>query len=87
MKTAKEFLDLCRRRFPSPRPSQRHSLTLEGDTLVLTLVQGDTCQRFNLNEEDLKKPAPLLLAELIAVMKAPNQKPSDSPPSSPFPFA
>lgn len=83
MKNAKEFLDLVRRRFPSPRPSQRHSLTLEGDTLVLTLMQGDTYQRFNFSEEDLKKPAPLLLAELIAVLKTPQKKSPPSPPSSP----
>lgn len=87
MKNAKEFLDLCRRRFPSPRPSQRHSLTLEGDTLVLTLMQGDTYQRFNFSEEDLKKPAPLLLAELIAVMKSLNRKPTEPSPGSPSPLA
>jgi len=82
MKNAKEFLDLCRRRFPSPRPHQRHNLTLEGDTLVLTLMQGDTFQRFNLDDEDLKKPAPQLLAELIAVIKTPtkaSKKQSDDP--------
>lgn len=79
MKNAREFLDLVQRRFPSPRPSQRHSLTLEGNTLVLTVMQGDTFQKFNLDEEDLKKPAPLLLAELIAVMRTPNKNPPSSP--------
>jgi len=69
MKNAREFLDLCHRRFPSPRKDQRHNLTLEGDTLVLTLMLGDTYQRFNLDAEDLNKAPGHLLAELIAVAK------------------
>lgn len=82
MKNAKEFLELVRRRFPSPRRDQRHSLTLEGDTLVLTLMRGDTAERFNITDEDLNKPAPLLLAELHAVLKTPKKAPV-SPPSTP----
>lgn len=85
MKEAREFLDLCRRRFPSPRANQRHSLTLEGDTLVLTLMQGDTFQRFNIDDEDLKKPAALLLAELIAVSKTPSKKATPKNPDAPTP--
>lgn len=87
MKNAKEFLDLVRRRFPSPRKDQRHTLTLEGDTLVLTLMRGDYAERFNFTEEDLKKPAPLLLAELNAVIKSPQRKVDVPPPSSPAPVA
>lgn len=83
MKNAKEFLDLCRRRFPSPRKDQRHCLTLEGDTLVLTLVLGHTCQRFNLDNEDLSKPATVLLAELTTIFKKAPKKPPTPPKSTP----
>lgn len=79
MKTAKELLDLCRQRFPSPRKDQRHSLTLEGDTLVLTLMNGDTYERFNFELEDLKKPAIQLFAELIAMKNTPRPPPLPKP--------
>jgi hypothetical protein len=83
VKNVKEFLDLCQRRFPSPRTHQRHSLTLDGNTLVLTLMQGDTYQRFNLDDEDLKKPPTQLLLDLIAVMNTPTKGPKKpTPPDS-----
>lgn len=87
MRNAKEFLDLCRRRFPSPRKDQRHTLTLEGDMLVLTLMRGDHAERFNILDEDFNKPAPLLLAELNAVIKTPQKRVPVPTPSEPTPVA
>lgn len=78
MKNAKEFLDLCTRRFPPPRPDLRHSLTLEGDTMVLTLIQGYDHVKFNVNDRDLSKPPALLLTELIVLLKAMPDKKSSS---------
>lgn len=67
MKNAKEFLKLCERRFPSPRPNQRHCLTIENDTLVLTLMLGDTCENFNFDLEDLDKSAIQLFSDFISI--------------------
>ena len=82
MKEAKQFLDLCRRRFPSPRNDQHHSLTIHGNTLVLTLMMGDTCHRFNLSDEDLQKAPSQLLIELVTLIKAGSKakKPDDTGP-------
>lgn len=71
MKNVKEFLDLCHRRFPSPRPDQRHSICLEGDGLIFTLMLGDTSQQFDLTNEDLQKSPIELLTEIVALMKNP----------------
>ena len=68
MKSAKNFLELCMQRFPSPRSEQRHSFTVEGDKLVLTLMLGDYCHRFDLDDEDLEKPIDTLLAELVTLI-------------------
>lgn len=75
MKNAKEFLELCRRRFPSTRPHQCHRLELRGDTLVLTLLLGDTFQEFDIHEGDLEKPAPMLLSEVARLYKRPPGSP------------
>jgi len=73
MKNAKEFLELCHRRFPPPRKDLNHSLSVEKGTLILTLMKKDfVCQRFNLNNEDLDKPPGQLLFELIALDKSPD---------------
>ena len=67
MKDAKLFLELCRQRFPSTRPHQAHNLTLDGDTVVLTLMLGETYQRFNLDATDLEKSPQHLLEELVTL--------------------
>jgi len=85
MKNAKEFLELCRRRFPSTRPHQSHRLELQGDHLVLTLMLGDTYQVFDLTEGDLEKSAPQLLAEVATLFKRPRG--GTKPPGKPTPAA
>lgn len=75
MKNVKEFLDLCHRRFPSPRPDQYHTLTLRDGVVVLTLLLGDSYQMFNLAEEDLKKPPALLLQDVVTLFKNPGSVP------------
>lgn len=69
MKDTKAFLEGCRTLFPSTRPHQAHSLRLDGDQIVLTLMLGDTYQEFNLNEEDLEKPVAALLVEVFHLFK------------------
>jgi len=76
MRNVKQFLKLCTKHFPSPRPSQRHCLTVEGDDLVLTLMLGDTFQRFNISEADLGKPPLSLLKELREVYAKPEEPPT-----------
>jgi len=72
MKDAKEFLDLCSRRFPPPRKDLKHSLCLEDGMLVLTLVtRNHASQRINLTDDDLGKRPAQLLAELIVLVQAP----------------
>lgn len=84
MKNAKEFLELCHRRFPPPRPDLRHTLSLEKGVLVLTLMKNDySCHRFNLDNEDLDKCAPQLLAELITIDRTPSKGAPKPPSSSP----
>jgi hypothetical protein len=85
MRNAKEFLDLCTRRFPPPRKDLRHTLSVEDNTLVLSLIRSDyTCQRFNLDGEDLNKHAGQLLSELIVVAK-PTKKSKPPQPKAPPP--
>lgn len=69
MKNAKELLRQVGERFPSPRPDQRHSLTLDGDVLVLTLMEGHTYQRFNIESHDLDKTVAQLVDELEGLVK------------------
>lgn len=79
MKNAKEFLSMCRRQFTSTRKHQSHRLELKGDTLVLTLMLGDSCQEFDLHESDMDKPPAQLLTELVVLFKKPPKQPT--PPS------
>jgi hypothetical protein len=79
MKNAKELLELCRHRFPSPRSGQRHNLTIEGNVLVLTLMLGDTYQRFNIDDSDLDRPVPALVEDLVVLMRTPPPSPDDLP--------
>lgn len=69
LKHAKELLELCTARFPSPRPSQHHGLTVHDGTLVLTLMLGDTYQSFSIQEADLNKSPADLLDELAALFE------------------
>ncbi len=68
LRGAKQFLDLCTERFPSPRSSQHHSLTVKEGFLILTLMQGETWMSFNLSEVDLELPAETLVDELAALV-------------------
>lgn len=64
LRAAKRLLDLCTERFPSPRPSQSHSLNVKEGLLVLTLMQGDTYLSLSLNEVDLERTPESLADEL-----------------------
>lgn len=81
LRQAKELLDLCTARFPSPRPGQRHNLVVMDDRLVLTLMLGDTYQSFNLSEVDLERAPEALLDELAALFE-PTLDAADPPPLS-----
>jgi hypothetical protein len=80
MKNAKSFLEMCRQRFPSTRLHQAHSLTLREDTLVLTLMLGDTAQQFNLTEADLERNPADLLADVAKLYKRPARSPKAPKP-------
>jgi len=69
LRAAKQLLDLCTERFPSPRSSQSHNLTIKEGFLVLTLMQGDTYLSFNLSEVDLERTPESLLDELATLVK------------------
>lgn len=68
MRNAKRFLDLCTERFSSPRGCQHHSLTVVDGVLVLTLMQGDTWQAFDLAEADLDREPTLVCDELALLL-------------------
>ena len=71
MKSAKVLLELCKHRFPSSRPHQAHNLTLKDGKMVLTLMLGDTCQAFNLDEGDLERDPVQLVSEMARLLKKP----------------
>jgi len=68
LRTAKQLLTLCEERFPSPRPSQHHNLVIIDGVLILTLMQGDTYQSFDLVESDLDKEPALIVEELAKLL-------------------
>ena len=80
MKDAKLFLELCHKKFVSTRSHQRHNLTIEDGVLVLTLMLGDTCQRFNFSEEDMNRGPLELVADITKLLKKakPGSKPDDT---------
>lgn len=80
MKHAKQLLEQCRHKFPSTRPHQSHSLTLRDDTLVLTLMLGDTYQEFNLSDADLERPVEDLVKDATRLFKRSKNVPK--PPDS-----
>lgn len=69
MKTVKEFLRLVTQELPSPRTCQHHTITLDGDVLVFTLMQGNTYVRFNIHDEDLEKDPVALVDEIKQLIK------------------
>ena len=71
LRETKRLLSLCTERFPSPRPSQHHSLTVIDGVLVLTLMQGDTYSNFNLEDGDLDKSPEQILEEVAALVAQP----------------
>ena len=75
LRGSKTLLDLCTERFPSPRTSQHHSLIVREGTMVLTLMQGDTYQSFNLSEVDLERDPESLVDELAVLLAAPSEEP------------
>jgi hypothetical protein len=90
LRAAKTLIDLCTERFPSPRSSQHHNLVVKEDRMVLTLMQGDTYQSFNLDDNDLDKDPHQLVAELEALLAAiAAEPPPDAPvvevPARPIP--
>lgn len=80
MRHAKDLLDRCGARFPSPRRGQRHNLTVTDGTLVLTLMLGDTYQSFNLSDADLDRPVDDLLDDLSVLFEPVPDKPDPEPP-------
>ena len=79
LRHAKELLELCTERFPSPRRGQRHNLVVIDGRLVLTLMMGDTYQSFNLSEVDLERAPDALLDDLAALFEPTLDAPDPSP--------
>lgn len=79
MKNAKRLLEMCRKRFVTTRPNTSHSLTLNGNVLVLTLMMGDTFQSFNFDDDDLKLSPTKLVEEIARLYKQPD--PIKPPPN------
>ncbi len=79
LRHAKDLLDACATRFPSPRSGQRHNLVVMDGVLVLTLMMGDTWQSFNLNDVDLDRPVNDLVDDLAALFEPTLDAPDPSP--------
>lgn len=75
MRNAKNLLDLLKSRFPSPRKDQNHSLTVQDGKMVLTLMQGNTWQSFDLTDDDLDKSFDVLVDMVAVFLETPSEMP------------
>ena len=85
LRAAKTLIDLCTERFPSPRSCQNHNLVVRDGALVLTIMQGDTHQSFNLNEVDLERDPEHLVEDLAVLLAASPELSPVEVPVAPIP--
>lgn len=67
MKAALELLRLCTTQFP-PEPGKVHTLTLDDDRLMLTLMGAYEFDRWHLEESDLMNPPAEMVATMVRIM-------------------
>lgn len=70
MKDTYVLLRLLEERLPSSRSHQRHNLMVCANTMVLTVMRGDTCTRFDLTEEDLDREPSEIASEVEKLVLA-----------------
>lgn len=67
--TPHELLHSMTDAFPPPK-SKHHSLTLNGEALLLTIWVGDDAMGFGLDADDFAKPIDKVIDEIRTLLKA-----------------